>query len=182
MSAKIRLLVLDVDGTLTDGSIFLDGSGNEFKRFHVRDGMGIHRLRASGVDVAILSGRYSASTARRAGELGIHLLFNGVKDKLRFLVDLAEKLGMTRDEIAYVGDDLNDLDCIRWVGLGCAPADAVGEVRSSARYVAEHPGGYGAVRDVAEHILCITGAPAAVRERTPEAWSGARRETTGERK
>ena len=181
MSAKIRLLVLDVDGTLTDGSIFLDGSGNEFKRFHVRDGMGIHRLRASGVDVAILSGRYSASTARRAGELGIHLLFNGVKDKLRFLVDLAEKLGMTRDEIAYVGDDLNDLDCIRWVGLGCAPADAVGEVRASACFVAAHPGGYGAVRDVAEHILCINGAPAAESKR-PEASSEARRETTGERK
>lgn len=181
MSAKIRLLVLDVDGTLTDGSIFLDGSGNEFKRFHVRDGMGIHRLRASGVETAILSGRYSASTARRAGELGIHLLFNGVKDKLRLLVELAEKLGMTRDEIAYVGDDLNDLDCIRWVGLGCAPADAVGEVRASARYVAEHPGGYGAVRDVAERILCINGSFAPESER-PDALSEARRETTGERK
>lgn len=181
MSAKIRLLVLDVDGTLTDGSIFLDGSGNEFKRFHVRDGMGIHRLRASGVETAILSGRYSASTARRAGELGIHLLFNGVKDKLRLLVELAEKLGMTRDEIAYVGDDLNDLDCIRWAGLGCAPADAVGEVRASACFVAAHPGGYGAVRDVAEHILCINGASAAESKR-PEASSEARRETTGERK
>ena len=123
MSAKIRLLVLDVDGTLTDGSIFLDGSGNEFKRFHVRDGMGIHRLRASGVETAILSGRYSASTARRAGELGIHLLFNGVKDKLRLLVELAEKLGMTRDEIAYVGDDLNDLDCIPGKEKYCSSLD-----------------------------------------------------------
>ncbi len=181
MSAKIRLLVLDVDGTLTDGSIFLDGSGNEFKRFNVRDGMGIHRLRASGVDVAILSGRYSASTARRAGELGIHLLFNGVKDKLRFLVELAEKLGMRRDEIAYAGDDLNDLDCIRWAGLGCAVADAVGEVRASARYVAAHAGGCGAVRDVAEHILCINGESEAVRERTADAPSGNPADKTGER-
>jgi 3-deoxy-D-manno-octulosonate 8-phosphate phosphatase (KDO 8-P phosphatase) len=158
MSAAIRLLVLDVDGTLTDGAVFLDGAGNEFKRFHVRDGMGIARLRASGVEVAILSGRYSAATARRAGELGIHLLFNGVKNKLPALEELAASLGLAAEEIAYAGDDVNDLQCIRWAGLGCAVADAEDDVRNAARFVSKSRGGYGAVRDIAEHIIRLNGA------------------------
>lgn len=158
----IKLLVLDVDGTLTDGGVYLDGRGNEFKRFDIHDGMGIARLRKSGVDVAIISGRYSAATEGRAKELGISLLHNGVKNKYEALQKLASDLSILPSEIAYAGDDINDVECLQWVTFSFAVANAVNEAKIAAKNVTSACGGHGAIRDVAEYILahnreCVTG-------------------------
>ena len=150
---RIRLLVLDVDGTLTDGKIYLDGSGGEFKRFDIHDGMGIAMLREGGVKTAFLSGRHSEATARRAEELGIDLLFNGVGDKLPVLTALMDELCISSKEVAYMGDDVNDLECLRAAGLALVPADGVEEARGAADRITPSRAGYGAVRDAAEFIL-----------------------------
>ncbi len=149
----IRLFVMDVDGTMTDGAVFLDGEGGEFKRFDVRDGLGVARLTASGVKPAIISGRCSTVTDRRARELGIAIVVQGAKDKLSELRRLAAELGLSPEEIAYIGDDANDRECIAWAGRGFAPSDARSEAKEAADVVTESPGGYGAVRDAVEDIL-----------------------------
>ena len=149
----IKLFVMDVDGTMTDGAVFLDGDGGEFKRFDVRDGLGVARLTASGVRTAIISGRHSAVTERRAKELGIGIVVQGVKDKLSELTRLVAEMGLSPEEIAYIGDDVNDRECIAWAGRGFAPSDARPEAREAADVVTEAPGGYGAVRDAVEDIL-----------------------------
>ncbi len=149
----IRLFALDVDGTLTDGGVYLDGSGSEYKRFDVRDGMGFALLRRAGVEIAWISGRFSAATARRASELQVFRLFNGVEEKLPALQALTEELGISLEETAYMGDDVNDLACLRSAGLALAPSDAVEEVRSAADMVTPSRAGHGAVRDAAEFIL-----------------------------
>ena len=149
----IRLFVMDVDGTMTDGAVFLDGEGGEFKRFDVRDGLGVARLKASGVKPAIISGRCSAVTDRRARELGIAIVVQGAKDKLSELRRLAAELGLSSEEIAYIGDDANDRECIAWAGRGFAPSDARPEAKEAADVVTEASGGYGAVRDAVEDIL-----------------------------
>ncbi|MDD2378484.1 MULTISPECIES: KdsC family phosphatase [Aminobacterium] len=149
----IKLLVLDVDGTLTDGGVYLDGRGNEFKRFDIQDGMGISRLRQGGVEVAIISGRYSPATEGRAKELGIALLQNGVKNKYEALKKLASDLALPSSQIAYAGDDVNDVECLQWVGLGFAVANAVSEAKKAADRVTTKEGGRGAIREAAEYIL-----------------------------
>jgi len=149
----IKLLALDVDGTLTDGSVYMDGEGHEFKRFDIQDGMGIAMLRRQGIEVAIISGRFSASTDQRAKDLGIPFVFNGVKDKLATLVSLAEKLNLKPEEVAYMGDDVNDIECIMWAGLGVAVANARQETKEAADYVTASSGGQGAVREVADMLL-----------------------------
>lgn len=149
----IRLFVMDVDGTLTDGGIYLDGQGAEWKRFDVGDGLGAAKLRAAGVTACIISGRFSAVTGRRAAELGIDMVYQDVKDKLGLLKDLAEKTGTGRPEIAYIGDDDNDSDCIRWAGLGFAPGDAQPAAKEAADVVTVSPGGHGAVREAIEVVL-----------------------------
>lgn len=153
----IRLLALDVDGTLTDGGVYLDGGGNEFKRFDIRDGMGLVRLRKAGVTLALISGRASRATERRARDLGIDRVHNGVGDKLPFLQRLAEELDLDAADVAYMGDDVNDLDCLRWSGLSLAPADARPEVLAVVDWVAPLGGGHGAVREAAELILRVNG-------------------------
>lgn len=153
----IRLLVLDVDGTLTDGGVYLDGGGSEFKRFDIRDGMGLVRLRKAGVTLALISGRASRATESRALDLGIDRVHNGVDDKLPFLQQLAEELDLDAADVAYMGDDVNDLDCLRWSGLSMAPADARPEVLAVVDWVAPLGGGRGAVREAAELILRING-------------------------
>ncbi|MBL3593279.1 MAG: HAD-IIIA family hydrolase [Synergistaceae bacterium] len=153
----IRLLALDVDGTLTDGGVYLDGGGNEFKRFDIRDGMGLVRLRKAGVTLALISGRASRATERRARDLGIDRVHNGVGDKLPFLQKLAEELDLDAADVAYMGDDVNDLDCLRWSGLSLAPADARPEVLAVVDWVAPLGGGHGAVREAAELILRVNG-------------------------
>lgn len=149
----IRLFVMDVDGTMTDGAVYLDGSGGEFKRFDVRDGLGIAMLTSSGVRCAIISGRESAVTSRRASELKIDIVLQGIGIKLEALRKLATELFLDRTEIAYIGDDVNDRDCIEWAGIGFAPSDALPEVRKTADVEIFSRGGFGAVREAVEHIL-----------------------------
>ncbi len=149
----IKLLVLDVDGTLTDGGVYIDGSGSEFKRFDIQDGMGIVLLQKSSVHVAIISGRYSKATQQRAKELGISLLYNGVLHKLRVLQELAEELDFSREEISFAGDDVNDIDCMEWAGLSFAVANARPAVKKIADHVTTSKGGHGAVREICEKII-----------------------------
>lgn len=148
-----RLIALDVDGTLTDGGVYLDGAGSEFKRFDIQDGMGLVLLRRAGVRVAIISGRFSQATEGRARELGVDLLYNGVGDKLPVLQKLSAELALTSEEVVFVGDDVNDIDCIRWCGMGIAVANARPEVLREADRITAARGGCGAVREAAEMVL-----------------------------
>ena len=156
-AAKIKLLALDVDGVLTDGSINIGAEGELFKAFHARDGLGLSCLLRSGVRVAIITGRKSAIIHRRAEELGITELYEGIKDKRKILAELAEQGGLAREEIAYMGDDLNDLPALTYAGLACAPADAAPEVLAVSRFISTKCGGRGAVREAAELILKAQG-------------------------
>lgn len=145
---SIKMLVMDVDGTLTDGCIYVGAEGEMMKAFHVQDGYAIaHILPELGIIPVIITGRRSAIVERRAAELKIVHLHQGVSDKLAKLQDVAAELGFLPQEIAYVGDDLNDLDCIRYCGCAACPADAVPEVKAAADYVCTHNGGRGAVRE-----------------------------------
>jgi 3-deoxy-D-manno-octulosonate 8-phosphate phosphatase (KDO 8-P phosphatase) len=157
-SAAIRLLVLDVDGVLTDGTILL-GSGEELKSFHVRDGLGLQRLMSAGIEVAVISGRRSAAVARRMTELGVHHVFQGVDDKLAVLERLQGTLGLDAGKIAVVGDDLPDLPPMRAAGLAIAVADAHADVKAAAHWVTEAPGGRGAVREVSDRLLAVRALP-----------------------
>lgn len=149
----IKIFALDVDGTLTDGGVYMDGKGAEFKRFDIRDGYGIRKLIDSGVKVYFISGRYSAATQQRADDLRITGCINGTKDKLSELKALAENLGAGPEEIAFAGDDIPDLECIEWAGMGIAVANAVREVITAADWKTESPGGFGAIRECAEKII-----------------------------
>lgn len=147
------LLAMDVDGTLTDGGIYLSANGDEFKRFDIQDGMGIALFRKKGGKVALISGRYSIATEKRALELNVDYLVNGTADKLTSLKIIANKLGFSSAEVVYMGDDLNDIDCADWAGLGVAVANAVPELKSVATITTERSGGAGAVREVVDLVL-----------------------------
>lgn len=149
----IQLLVLDVDGVLTDGGIIRDDAGQQIKRFHVRDGAGIVLWRRLGKDAAIITGKESNVVAHRAEELGIQNLYQNIGNKLEAYDQLKDELGVKDEQIAYIGDDLPDLPVMRRVGVPIAVADAVEEVRAVAKYITKFPGGYGAVRDAIE-FLC----------------------------
>jgi 3-deoxy-D-manno-octulosonate 8-phosphate phosphatase (KDO 8-P phosphatase) len=154
----VRLFALDVDGTLTDGGVWMGGAAEaEWKRFDIRDGLGLVLLMRSGVEVALLSGRFSPATARRAEDLGIRRIHNGVREKLPLLAALAEELGIGAESAAYMGDDLPDLECLRWAGLGMAPADARPEALEAADWIAPSRAGYGAVRDATDFLLRRNG-------------------------
>jgi 3-deoxy-D-manno-octulosonate 8-phosphate phosphatase (KDO 8-P phosphatase) len=149
---------MDVDGTLTDGSFYMDGEGREFKRFNVKDGYGIVELIRSGVEAAFISGRNSAVTERRARELGVVRVINGVGDKLPCLMELADALGLDASEVAFIGDDVPDIACIKWAGLGIAVADAYPSVIEAADWVTRAGGGEGAVRESSDYILKMNSA------------------------
>ena len=149
----IRLFAMDVDGTLTDGGVYISSEGSESKRFDIQDGMGITRFRRAGGKIALISGRYSAATERRAKELKIDIVVNGVGEKLPVLKKIAEELGLTPDEVAYAGDDVNDIDCAKWAGFGAAVANAVTELKTVADYVTQRRGGDGAVREITDILL-----------------------------
>lgn len=154
---KIRLLALDVDGVLTDGGLYI-GAGNETcKRFNVQDGLAISCAIRNNLIVAIITGRQSEIVCRRAAELGISEIYQGVKDKKEMLKNIAAKHALQLTEIAYMGDDLNDLSALSVAGLACAPANAVQEVKARAHFVAAKNGGEGAVREVVETILKARG-------------------------
>ncbi len=155
--SDIQLLVLDVDGVLTDGTVTINADGSEAKSFNILDGHGIRMWQRAGLKTAFLSGRYSEPTAVRAGHFEIEYVFQDCHVKLPFLEELVEQLGLSPRNIAYIGDDLTDMPPIRYAGFGVAVANAVDEVKDCADFVTTRPGGSGAVREVIEHILKSTG-------------------------
>ena len=150
---KIKLLALDVDGVLTDGSIYISPAGEVFKGFNAKDGMGISCALRSGLQIAVITGRQSPIVERRCEELGITLLQQGVKDKRLALQQMAQKLGLVREESAYLGDDLNDIPAFKASGLNLVPADAAIEVMAVADIITKASGGRGAVREAITMIL-----------------------------
>ena len=155
---KIKLLLLDVDGVMTDGRIIFDSNGIESKFFNVKDGHDIKLLQRSGVEVGIVSGRSSQEVANRAAELGIERVFQGALDKLSVYRQILADTGLTDDQVAFMGDDVIDIPVMRRVGFAAAPADAVEEVLPHAHFVARNRGGWGAVRELCDLILKGQGA------------------------
>jgi 3-deoxy-D-manno-octulosonate 8-phosphate phosphatase (KDO 8-P phosphatase) len=156
-AAKIKLLLLDVDGVLTNGQIIYDGTGNELKMFNVRDGHGLKLIQRAGIKVGIITGRKSEVVARRAAELGIEILYQGALNKLEPYREIVSQSGLAAEQIAYVGDDLIDLQVLRRVGFSATVADADAEVRQRVDYVASLPGGCGAVREICDLLLKAGG-------------------------
>ena len=154
---RIQLLVLDVDGVLTDGGLWFDAEGRLSKRFDVRDGLGIRLLQQAGLEIALLSGGQGGATEVRARQLGIDHCLVGIKDKPQALAQLQQQVGVSAEQTAFVGDDLNDLAVRPAVGLLLAPADACAPVRAGGDAVLRRRGGHGAVRELAEHILIARG-------------------------
>lgn len=153
----VRWLVLDVDGVLTDGRIYLDGGQNEWKAFDARDGQRIVLAGQEGIRTVFLTGRCSAVVTRRAAELGVHRVYQGVRDKGTILEAFFREQSVRPEETAYLGDDLVDLTAMSRVGLAAAVGDAVPEVLAAADWVAAAPGGRGAVRELVEFILDAQG-------------------------
>ena len=164
---SIRLLVLDVDGVLTDGRLYYGPRGELIKCFHVRDGHGIKVLRAAGIEVAVLSGRRSAAVDRRCRELGIRHVIQGADDKLSAFGRLAARLRVRPSECACIGDDVPDVPLMRAVGLAFAVADAHPAARRTAHYTTSLQGGSGAVREVCDHLVGALGRPEASSRREP---------------
>jgi 3-deoxy-D-manno-octulosonate 8-phosphate phosphatase (KDO 8-P phosphatase) len=150
---NVRLLVLDVDGVLTDGRLYISGAGEELKVFHVRDGFGLVAVQAAGIAVAIISGRDSAAVTRRAGELGIEHVRQGISDKAAELDQLMKQLGVNGEALACVGDDSPDLPMLRRAALPIAVADAHPSVKAETIWSTPSPGGLGAVREVCDLLL-----------------------------
>jgi 3-deoxy-D-manno-octulosonate 8-phosphate phosphatase (KDO 8-P phosphatase) len=151
--SDIKLVVMDVDGVLTDGTISVDEAGRETKHFNVRDWTGIAYLERAGIRTAILSGRTSAAVTHRAREVGMSEVHQGAKEKLPVLREMLKRLGLKPGEVAYIGDDLMDIPVAREVGFAVAVADAHEELKSRCHHVTAAAGGKGAVRELAEHLL-----------------------------
>lgn len=154
---RIDLLLLDVDGVLTDGRLYYGPEGETLKAFHVRDGLGLKLVRQAGVRVGIVTGRKGSALAARCRELGIEMIFDGVADKAAMLDVIIAQTGLTADRMAFVGDDLPDLALMGHVGLSVAVADADEAVRQAADLVTRAPGGHGAVREVCRCLLDARG-------------------------
>lgn len=161
----IQLLILDVDGVMTDGGIIRDDAGQQLKRFHVRDGAGLVMWKRLGKQTAIITGKESEVVNHRALELGIEHVYQNIANKAEAFSELLEELGLTPAQVAYIGDDLPDLPVMRKVAMPIAVADAVEEVRAVAKYVTKYPGGYGAVRDGIEYLCKEMGLWERVLER-----------------
>jgi 3-deoxy-D-manno-octulosonate 8-phosphate phosphatase (KDO 8-P phosphatase) len=156
-AARVRLLILDVDGVLTDCRIIFDNEGNEFKAFHVRDGHGIKMVQREGIPVALITGRTSRVVERRAVELGITEVHQGSKKKIIAFREVMEKFGVTEEEVAYMGDDVVDLPVMARVGLSAAPADAAEEAKDFAGFVTKNNAGRGAARELTDLLLKARG-------------------------
>jgi 3-deoxy-D-manno-octulosonate 8-phosphate phosphatase (KDO 8-P phosphatase) len=150
---RIRLFATDVDGVLTDAGMYYSESGDEWKKFNTRDGMGIKLLQRAGILTAIITQESTKIVMRRAQKLTIPEVHQGAFDKLRVLKDLIARHHLTLDQVAYIGDDVNDLQTLEAVGFSAAPADGMPVVLKTVRYVCRHKGGEGAVREVADLIL-----------------------------
>lgn len=149
----IELFAMDVDGVLTDGSLYVSSNGSETKRFSIIDGLGLVRLRESGVKIAWISGRGSEATDRRANELGIEFVIQGRIDKAAALLDLLDQVELKPEQVAYMGDDIIDTKAIELAAIGVAVPEAQAEPLAAANYVTKRSGGNGAVREVCNHIL-----------------------------
>lgn len=156
-AARIKLLILDVDGVLTNGSIIMNDHGEEIKCFHVRDGHGLRLLMNAGIHVAIITGRKSKTVKHRARNLGIREVYQGVKDKESLAKELIQHKKLNKEQVCCMGDDLPDLPMFNQVGVSIAVADASPELRREADFVTKKRGGKGAVREVCELILKAQG-------------------------
>ena len=156
MLEQLKYFVVDVDGTLTDSGIYYDDKGNETKKFSTRDAAGFFAFMRLGINVIILTGRNSFSTKKRMKDLKVKYVFQGVKNKYDFLYNFMKKNHIKKEEIGYIGDDLNDLMPMSLVGYTACPLDSCEEIRKIANYVSKFNGGYGAFRDTVEHILKST--------------------------
>jgi len=161
---KIELLLLDVDGIMTDGRIIYSNDGQETKAFDVKDGHGLKLIQRAGIKVGIITGRQSDVVIKRAEELGIAFLYQGCRDKLEPYREILEKSGLTDEQAAYVGDDVVDLPVLTRVGFSATVADAVDDVKEYVDYITERPGGRGAVREICDLILKQSGRWAPVAE------------------
>ncbi|MFW6438162.1 MAG: KdsC family phosphatase [Armatimonadota bacterium] len=149
----VRILMLDLDGVLTDGGMYFDASGQAMKRFDVKDGLGLVRLADMDFPTAVVSGDHSAISAARCDVLRIKYVVLGRMDKETAVKELLEETGFSAESVVYVGDDISDLPAMHMVGLGVAPADAVDVVREQADWVTQRPGGHGAVREICDAII-----------------------------
>jgi len=154
---KVRMLAMDVDGVLTDAGMYYSESGGELKKFNTRDGMGIKMLQAAGVVTAFITKEKTAIVERRGQKLAVPEVHQGVDDKLTDLTRLVRKHGLTLAQVAYIGDDVNDLETLQAVGFSAAPADAMPVVIQAVHYVCAKKGGEGAVRELADLILAARG-------------------------
>lgn len=150
---RIKLLLTDCDGVLTDNGVYYGEQGEVLKRFSIRDGMGVERLRAVGVDSGIMTGEVSPSVQRRADKLRITELHLGIKDKPARLREIMDRTGLVAEEIAFIGDDTNDVEILKLVGLAACPGDATRFARAVADYHCEMHGGHGCFRELAEFII-----------------------------
>ncbi len=155
--SKVRMLAMDVDGVLTDAGMYYSESGDELKKFHTRDGMGIKMLQAAGVITAFITKEKTAIVERRGQKLAVPEVHQGIDDKLTDLTRLVRKYGFTLAQVAYIGDDVNDLEVLKAVGFSAAPADAMPVVIEAVHYVCAKKGGEGAVRELADLILAARG-------------------------
>ncbi|MBS1218781.1 MAG: 3-deoxy-D-manno-octulosonate 8-phosphate phosphatase [Proteobacteria bacterium] len=156
-AARIRLVIFDVDGVLTDGSLFIGDDGQEYKAFNSRDGHGMKMLQSNGVTIAIITGRSSQVVIHRMASLGIEHVYQGARDKAPVYAELRDKLGLDDSQIAYVGDDVVDLPVMRKVGLAIAVQDAHELVKKHAHWQTPNRGGRGAARDVCEMLMEAQG-------------------------
>lgn len=152
---KIKVIVLDVDGTLTDGGVYIDSNGVETKKFNIKDGGGIALATRAGYEFMILTGRNSYCVEKRAQELKIKYLYQGVDNKIDVLESFMKENSLKPENVVYMGDDFNDLDCMKLVGFVACPADAMQCVKEIADFISEHNGGFGAVRDLCEMLLKV---------------------------
>jgi 3-deoxy-D-manno-octulosonate 8-phosphate phosphatase (KDO 8-P phosphatase) len=153
----IKLLLLDVDGVMTDGSIIYNDSGEEIKAFCVKDGLGVRMLKETGINIGIVTGRSSDALYHRCKNLHIQLIFDGISDKASILFKITEKTGVKENEIAYVGDDLPDIPLMKKIGIPIAVADAHENVIEAAHIITSAKGGAGAIREVCEAIIKAQG-------------------------
>ena len=153
----IKYLIVDVDGTLTDGGIYYDNVGNEVKKFCTKDGSGMVMARTAGITTVVITGRESAATTRRMKELGVETFFQKVNDKVTWLNAWMHENNVKKSEIGYIGDDLNDLAPMKLCGFVACPADAVEDVKEIANYISTVNGGHGVVRDVIRKLLVDEG-------------------------
>jgi 3-deoxy-D-manno-octulosonate 8-phosphate phosphatase (KDO 8-P phosphatase) len=156
-AARVRVVLLDVDGVLTDGRIHAGPDGDEGRSFHARDGLGVRLGQRGGLTFGIISGRSSVAVAGRASELDIHEVHQGIVDKIACVDGILERLEVVRDAVCFIGDDLVDIPVMRRVGLAAAPSDAAPEAREAADFVTRSAGGRGAVREVVDLILRASG-------------------------